>query len=44
MLGKLKKRMRIRARNKEDTRGLRECRAWRRMVIELALVTGTKQK
>jgi hypothetical protein len=50
MLGRVKERARMRARKEILPRGSRERRAWRRMVIELArmvielaLVIGTKQ-
>ena len=43
MLGSVKKRARISEKKDKVTKGSRESRAWRRMVIELALVIGTKQ-
>jgi hypothetical protein len=44
MLGSVKKKIRVRERKKEVAGGSQERGAWRRMVIELVLVFGTKEK
>jgi hypothetical protein len=44
MLGSVKKKIRVRKRKKEVAEGSQQRRAWRRMVVELVLVFGTKEK
>jgi hypothetical protein len=44
MLGSVKKKIRVRERKKEVAGASQEGGAWRRMVIELVLVFGTREK